>query len=536
MLQTDEGSGVRRRRGGIALARRLTQAAFLVLFGVLAFEMAFPPLRSPSANFLLRLDPLAAVYAVISTHSLAIIAAFWPAWVLLGLTLLSGRFFCGWICPLGTCFDAAGKVKPKALKYYEPSGKDVRSLRGSGSGAPSVRARWLRPKYLLLVLVLGLAFAKVDLLFFGSPMVVMSRATYYVLLPGVPALFIALLLLAFFYRPRFWCESICPAGALMSAVSAIGKRLPSAASPLSVVKEPAACTSCGACYKACGFGVAEPLSSTGDGRLRSADCTECGACVSACPEGGALVLQSFGGTLYSSGAGGRSPAVRVPRPADDSILAADRRFAISRGEFIGSMGLGAVLLAGYGIGVRGNAQPVLRMPGAQDESAFLSRCSRCLACARACPAGCLKPAGLDSGLRKLWTPTFQPRTAGCIFDQCSQACETVCPAGAIQRVKPADVRIGLARIDHRTCLGWRGRQCLVCMERCRFNAISVNGLRPSVLPDKCTGCGACEETCPTSPESIKVYPLGSYTAQNTGGSGGQGKGRGGTSSGQLTPK
>jgi polyferredoxin len=530
MGRTDEGSRARRQRSGLTLARRLTQAAFLVLFAVLAFETAFPPLKSPSASILLRLDPLAAIYAVFSTHSLAVIGAFWPAWVLLGLTLLSGRFFCGWICPLGTCFDAAGRVKPKALRYYEPSAKDVRSARGSGAGERPVRARWLRPKYILLVLVLGLAFAKVDMLFFGSPMAVMSRTAYYVLLPGVPALFIALILLAFFYRPRFWCESICPAGALLSAVSALGKRLPSAASPLSVVKDTSACTSCGSCYKACGFGVAEPFYSGNDGRLRSADCTECGACVGACPEGGALELQGFGGTLYSSGEGSRSTPVRAPRPVETSSDGTGRRFAVSRGEFIGSMGVGALLLAGYGTGLRRTSQPVLRMPGAQDETAFLSRCNRCLACARACPAGCLKPAGLDSGLQKLWTPTFQPRTAGCIFDQCSQACETVCPAGAIERVKPAEVRIGLARIDHHTCLGWLGKQCLVCMERCRFNAVKVDGLRPSVLHEKCTGCGACEETCPTTPESIKVYPLPARARGGTAvGAGRKGKAPGGRS-------
>jgi MinD superfamily P-loop ATPase len=116
--------------------------------------------------------------------------------------------------------------------------------------------------------------------------------------------------------------------------------------------------------------------------------------------------------------------------------------------------------------------------------------------------------GLEGGLQRLWTPRFEPRAAGCIYDQCDQACQGVCPAGAIEKQAPDQVRIGLAHVNTAKCLGYRGRQCLVCQERCRFNAIDSDGLRPVVLPAKCTGCGACEETCPTQPSSIRIFPEG----------------------------
>lgn len=214
-------------------------------------------------------------------------------------------------------------------------------------------------------------------------------------------------------------------------------------------------------------------------------------------------------------------SVTPPVEATDT----QRRFAISRGEFIGSMGLGAVLLAGYGVGLPKADQSVLRMPGAQDESAFLARCNRCLACARACPTGCLKPMGIDSGFQKLSTPRFVPREAGCIFEQCEQACQRVCPAGAIDALKPDEVFIGTAKVNKQTCLGWRGKSCIVCVERCRFNAIEVSGLRPRVIEEKCTGCGACEETCPTQQASIKVFPPGQQATWQTSGGGGNGRNR-----------
>ena len=486
------------------IARRAVQIGFLALFVALAFEAAYPPLRVPASNVLLRLDPLAAVVSLVTVHTLSATAHFWPAWVLLGLTALSGRFFCGWVCPLGTCLDAAGAVKPKALKYYRPSGEQVRKLRATAA-EDGARRRRFRPKYLLLALLVGLSFAGVNLLYIGSPMVVANRAVYQLLRPAVPVVLLVLLLAAFLYRPRFWCNDLCPMGALMSLVSAAGKRLPARVSPLAVIKTPRSCTSCGACWQKCSFEVAEPFTSGREGRLRSADCTLCGECVGACPAGGALALESLGKVLATSG-GGR-PERSIERPPVAADAAVEQGFTVTRREFVESAGLAAVLLAGYGVGLKKNATPVLRMPGAQDESAFIARCNRCEACARACPAQCLKPMGLEAGLQKLWTPRFVPRQAGCIFEQCSQACQGVCPTGAIERVEAPATRIGLAQVNRRTCLAWRGKPCLVCFERCRFNAIELDGQRPLVGADKCTGCGACEETCPTARASITVSPI-----------------------------
>ena len=54
-------------------------------------------------NILFRLDPLAGAAAMLAARQF--IALFWPALVMVGLTLVFGRFFCGWVCPLGTLLD-----------------------------------------------------------------------------------------------------------------------------------------------------------------------------------------------------------------------------------------------------------------------------------------------------------------------------------------------------------------------------------------------------------------------------------------------
>ena len=496
------------------IARRFTQVGFLALFIFLAFKSAYPPLSTPPSSIFLRLDPIAGLFALLAAKSASVFVRYWPAWIMLGLTALSGRFFCAWICPLGTCFDAVGALKPKALKYYRPHGKEMKERLALSRAGKAPRR--FRIKYLLLALVLGLALAGVNLLYFASPLVIANRSIYYILLPQVPVFLVILLLLAFFYRPRFWCEELCPMGALMSLVSMAGKRLGKAASPLSVTKYPDACIECGACYRECDFGVEEPYTKADDGRLRSADCTACGDCVAACPSDGALSLESFGHALSRSKGVARAKRSRGESAGRLAVPPeAESRLTVSRGEFIASAGLAAVMVAGYGTGLRASGTTVLRMPGAQDEVRFLAECNRCEACVRACPAGCLKPMGLEGGLQKLWTPRFYPRTAGCVFDQCDQACARVCPAGAITYQRPEDVRIGVARVNKRTCLGWRGKVCLVCQERCRFNAIEANGLRPAILDDKCTGCGACEETCPTEPTSIFIVPATETTSASS---------------------
>ena len=501
-----------KRARGVRAARRAVQLLFLVLFVFLTFEAAYPPLVRPPANLLLRADPIAAVMSLSAARSASTAWRFWPAWVLLALSVFCGRFFCGWLCPLGTCFDAVGAIKPRALKYHRPRGGEMKELkRRAESGARPVR---VRVKFIILAAVLGLSFAGVNLLYFASPLAIFNRSAYYLMLPGFPFLFIALLLLAFFYRPRFWCEEICPAGALMSLASLAGRRLGAGLKPLAVEKDSEACISCGACYRACSFGVDEPYTMRESGLLGSYDCSRCAACVAACPAGGALALKSFGLTLA------RSRGVARKRPRKNAPPGPARnagRLSVSRKEFIASLGLGGMLLAGYSAGLRGTPEPLLRMPGAQDESRFLATCNRCAECVRACPTGCIRMMGLEGGLQRLWTPRFRPRTASCVFDECNQACQSVCPAGAILAVPPERTRIGVARINRRTCLGYRGRPCLICQERCRFNAIEADGLRPVAIAENCTGCGACEQGCPTEPASIVVQEAGAEPSAGGGG-------------------
>jgi len=88
----------------ISTVRRISQAFFVLLFlwfcivGTLGEK--WWQLRGWPVNWLLQLDPLIALGTVLTTRVLY--AGLVWATATVGLTILLGRFFCGWVCPLGS--------------------------------------------------------------------------------------------------------------------------------------------------------------------------------------------------------------------------------------------------------------------------------------------------------------------------------------------------------------------------------------------------------------------------------------------------
>lgn len=289
-----------RKRCGVHWVRRTVQLAFLALFIVTVWGTAYPPSGTIDENLFLRVDPLAAVAAA---RWSGIWLYLWPAWTLLGLTLVSGRFFCGWICPLGSAFG----IVPSPHKWRRRRLSQLRPRDISGKTIEKGETR-LRMKYVFLAVLLLLFLSGINAVWIFDPLAIANRAAAALFLGGIPAVFIVLVVLAFAVGPRFWCQEVCPLGACLSAVSMAGSRLPAAASPLALVKDAAACTHCGKCACSCPFGIVEVADSDGTGRLAIADCALCGECVAACPESGALSLQVMGGRVLRSGKAGREEA------------------------------------------------------------------------------------------------------------------------------------------------------------------------------------------------------------------------------------
>jgi ferredoxin-type protein NapG len=147
--------------------------------------------------------------------------------------------------------------------------------------------------------------------------------------------------------------------------------------------------------------------------------------------------------------------------------------------------------------------PVLRPPGAIEESAFLAACTRCNACVEACPhdAITLAPPRLRGAGG---TPVLNPADAPCRMCD-DRPCIAVCEPHALRFEVPA--RMGTATISRLNCLAHQNTTCSACVEQCPVEgAMRWENGRPVVDPDACTGCGVCQYVCPAPQNAVMILP------------------------------
>ena len=488
--------------------RRITQSIFLLLFLCLFFlteatgenELGYP------VRIFLDFDPLLALSSLLSSHTLA--KGFLYALFLMAITLVMGRVFCGWICPLGALHDAVGAIA---------------GARRSGA----VRPRWFRCKYYLLFFILASSLVTVQCAGYLDPLSLLIRSLalsiwpaceyairaifdgiYFLHIPcvttvseslygilkktllsftqpfffqgfAIGALFVGILALNLWER-RFWCRYICPLGALLGVVSrwsAVRRRVSEG------------CTACGTCRSLCPSGAIID----DEGRGLSSECLVCLECDDRCPA-----------EAISFGWNRKGPAV----PID-----IERRTAMA--AVAAGLATAPLLRITPRMKEAASSPFLIRPPGARAEPDFLAACVRCGECMKVCITNGLQPALLQAGIEGIWTPVLVPRIGHCEY-RCT-LCGQVCPTGALKELtvqEKAEVKIGMAVIDRGRCLPHaNGIACIVCEEVCptapkaiRFNEVSVRTgetqvkvlKQPYVNLEQCVGCGACEADCPVA--------------------------------------
>jgi MauM/NapG family ferredoxin protein len=480
--------------------RRVYQGFFLLFFLASLALMTDEGIARFPVRLLLDLDPLSALSVLASSWLLP--AGLATALVTVALTVLFGRAFCGWVCPVGT--------------LHQLSSWAMRRLRPG----PHHHANRFRPhfrlKYLVLVALLVAAMAGTLSIGLLDPLSLVTRSFAAGLLPALSALtagegqrprtfalawltggvFLALLA-ANRWIARWWCRALCPLGALLG----LGAR----AAVFRIHVDPARCNDCHRCVRDC-QGADEPFA-----RHRVSECHVCLNCVSACPES-AITYRAFAPTAAPGG------GVDLPRR-----------------QIVGAALVGAALLPLLRASSSEASPEAIRPPGARPEAEFLGRCIRCGACVNACPTSALQPSLTTAGIEGLYTPVLVPRHGWC-EPSCTR-CGQVCPTGAITPLTPETkgwtpaagsgprVKIGTAFFDWGRCLPWAmATPCVVCEEVCptspkaiglepadvvRGDSTLVRVQRPRVDPDRCTGCGLCEAKCPiASPAAIRVTRAG----------------------------
>lgn len=148
----------------------------------------------------------------------------------------------------------------------------------------------------------------------------------------------------------------------------------------------------------------------------------------------------------------------------------------------------------------------LRPPGARIEEEFRNVCSRCGNCVHACPVQAIK---LDhSGARGHGVPYIDPNASACVMCE-GINCVTHCPSGALLPITLSEIDMGTAEWHESTCVRTaQGEECTMCTDHCPVGATAIEVVENRIVvhPSGCTGCGSCQNNCPTMPKSITITP------------------------------
>jgi polyferredoxin len=481
--------------------RRLYQVFFLGLFLALFFASSYRQIKHYPVSLFLQADPLLALSTGLASG--VIFSGMALSLVVVLLTLIFGRVFCSWICPLGTMNHGLSALAAKGKRREQMLANTWRPVYGL--------------KYYLLIAFLVLAGCGVVQVGLLDPLALLVRSFAVTVFPGLQLAgapiyatqpyyaggwFIGLLFFAILasnlYITRLWCRMLCPLGALLGVAAKF--------SLFRLHQDPQKCTKCHKCSENC-HGACNPHD-----KIRISDCLMCLNCISSCTQG-AMTLRFL-------------PPLAQEAPAPNLA----RRKILS--ATIGGLAFVPILRTSHGVG-KGAEHALVRPPGALEETDFAAKCIKCGACIRVCPTGVIQPATFEGGLEGLWTPVLRFDLGSCT--QSCTLCSQVCPTGALRPLTPEErlghsppqepIRLGTAFIDRGRCLPWSmATPCIVCEEVCptspkaiwvkaaavtRSDGSKVKVQLPHVDPQRCIGCGVCQFRCPVRTKAaIRISSVG----------------------------
>lgn len=485
----------------MVVLRRLSQIFFFSFFVYVLWSTTYPLTGLIHPSVLFKLDPFIMILTAISQRVLLPGLIYSLCMMILALVL--GRFFCGWICPLGSFIDLTGsfRKKPRTLsdkensfyrkiKFYilgfcfvfalfakqiawifDPIVITARFV--SMNMIPAITG-FINSLFIFLIKYMNIDGRVVDTYHALKATVLGVKIFYFEHSAAILAVFMIVCFAALILR-RSWCRIICPLGAIYSLLGRFA--------PFHRIVDK--CAECGKCKSGCRTGAIRD-----DLGYAQGECVLCMDCVYDCP---------VHATHFRFG-----PQKIIP-------------VNVSRKNFLLLLfGLFPLFGAKFQKSNAVNDGAVIRPPAALKEEDFVNRCIRCGNCMKVCITNGLHPSMLQAGIGAIWTPVLIPEIGYCEY-RCT-LCGRTCPTGALPALSLEEklvTRLGLARVDKSICLPWaEGKECIVCQEHCPVaeKAIKLDtyaGLpaRPYVDEHLCVGCGICQNKCPVRPvRAIRVTP------------------------------
>jgi ferredoxin len=482
------------------LLRRLRIAFSTLIF--ICFFLLFVDIRNliPSeyTNILLFLQFIPSAIKFYSLESMAAGGFL----VVIVLTVLTGRTYCSFLCPLGIGMDLNSRIGGRIKKKFRRYGfkKPFTILRYLFLAATlivtmvwgiymltlldpySIFGRFMtffaKPAVIVINNFLAGILGKFDIYFLSN----IPNKGFPLIAYSIPAIFFLLVGGLSLTKGRLFCNIMCPVGTLLGLLSKV--------SVLRIKFDEAACTRCGRCAIRCKSSCIDFLNHDID----ISRCVGCFNCITTCQD----KAISYGLVEFKKKEHLTDESKRKVITTSVLLLLGVSR--LSQGQD------NVAPKAKKDTTVKENKTFPVCPPGAGSISDFNKDCTACSLCITACPNGVLEPSYKQYGLAGIMQPVMNYHKSFCTYN-CT-ICTEVCPTYALHPLLPDAkklTQLGKVNFIKDNCIVKTDKTaCGACTESCPTKAVFMiqyegNLLIPEVNVDICIGCGHCEFACPTVP-------------------------------------
>ena len=438
------------------------------------------------------------------------------------LTLLMGRIYCSIICPLGVMQDVIAWFRKKKNKYnYSPERTILRyTVLVIACASLALGVAWIGGlifPYSTYGRIVSTIFAPIYKLANNGLAAIAEHFGGYafyevdVWVKSISALVVALLtwgiiaVLAW-KGGRTWCNTICPVGTLLGLISRH--------SLLKMTIDTEKCKNCRKCERNCKSACINLDTHTID----YSRCVVCGNCGLQCAHD-ALHFTSLTpkGSSAKVDEGRRAVMTGVALLAGTALAQAQSKVEPKTTDG----GLADLIKK-----KKPKREKLITPPGSLSIRNLRTHCTACQLCIDACPNDVLRPS---SSLDRFMQPEVSFERGYC-RPECNR-CSQVCPTSAIQPISVEErtaIQVGHAVWTRELCVPVKDEKpCGLCARKCPAGAIQMVPLQagvhqdgwrwrdaddqeiprekvlliPVVNEEKCIGCGACENLCPSNPIS-----------------------------------